>query len=206
MKKPTTFVLGSIVCLLLVGTMLSFASTPSTHPAAPEQSEPPQQFEAAPFGSITINPIILNLFGGAGIPTTSGIENIYIMKHHLFDNTSDLKGHENIVEYNGTDAVITASGGSVNIPYNTYFDIVVAIRVDNDNCYDTSSEDNYCVEIDTSGQVSILDNSNNENEWTFVDGTPDYVRVNVVFDNVDGYKLMAGQTLTLDAIRLWVWG
>jgi len=139
---------------------------------------------------------------GADIPTYSGIENIYIV-----DNTHgggwavNFSNHENVL---GT---ITASGGSCSIDYNKHFVIVVAVKGHDENMAYVQKE-NLKVELAASGSFTIsAENSSDADEYVFDDGTPTYIRVNAVWDNNgNGYKLPAGGSLSLDTVKLWLWG
>lgn len=130
------------------------------------------------------------------IPTTSGIENIYIIEHGKYTKTDNLSGHENLL---GT---IEASAGSVDIPYENSFDIVIAVKCHIDNmAYLT--QDNMNVELAASNAFTITaENSADKN--TFDDGSPTYLRINVVWDNTGaGYELLADTQLDIDSCKLW---
>lgn len=144
----------------------------------------------------------------ATIPTTSGIENIYIMEHKAdsYDNADNLAGHENILEYSGTDAIIENSGGSANIPYDNAFDIVISIKVDSENVA-YLQEENVRIELTLSGAFSLgPENSANENEFTrFTEGSENLF-MNIIWDNNgNGYTLSAGATLNIDNVKLYLW-
>jgi len=135
----------------------------------------------------------------------SGIENIYIMEHGNYAKDENLSGHENIL------GVITSSGGSVSIPYETLFDIVVAVKAGSDNMAYVVKE-NMKVELAASGSFTITqENSADANEYVFENsgyGTTDgWLRANVVWDNAgNGYSLPADGSITLDPVNLWCWG
>jgi len=153
---------------------------------------------SAKSGWRTVNPN--GIFNAAGIPTTSGIENIYIVKtgQNYAANFSGL-GTDNVL------ATITASGGSVNIPYNTSFAIVVAVKGSSENMAYVQVE-NLKVELAASGAFTITqENSANENEHIFASGSG-YIRVNVVWDNsTNYYKEAPSGSLSLNPVRLWLW-
>jgi len=161
---------------------------------------------APPTGAASIGIGAVNVAYAGGIPETSGIENVYIMDHANFDNTTDLSGHANILEYAGTDAVITGTGVSVDIPYDTDFDIVVAIKVDIENVANLQ-EENVMVELAVSGEFTIaLENSLNANEYDFLTEGGENIYLNVVWDNAtNGYQLGPGGTISLNPINLWLY-
>ena len=135
-----------------------------------------------------------------GIPTDSGIENIYIMQHGLFENTENLSGHENLQTYSGNTAVIEDTGlAAENIPYENYFDIVVAVKGHTDNMAYVNKENMYVRIVITnafSADESTLDNV--LRRYDFEDGTPTYIRTNHLFDNDgNGYKLGAGENIDI---------
>ena len=134
-----------------------------------------------------------------GIPTDSGIENIYIMQHGLFENTENLSGHENLQTYSGNTAVIEDTGlAAENIPYENYFDIVVAVKGHTDNMAYVNKENMY-VRIVISNAFSDDENTlGTGNRYDFEDGTPTYIRTNHLFDNDgNGYKLGAGENIDI---------
>lgn len=142
---------------------------------------------------------------GADVPTTSGIENIYIYKTEdgaagVYDNSNDLKAE-------GTEAgallgTITVTAGTANITYDTAFDIIVAVKVHLDNLA-YLSVDNMNVELAASNAFTITA-ENSDNKVIFTDGSPDYYCINVIWDNNNaGYTLHADQTLDIDSCKLW---
>jgi hypothetical protein len=136
-------------------------------------------------------------------PTGSGIENIYIVKatHAAGWNIDFGLGNENIL------GVITSSGGSANIPYETPFVIVVAVKGTKDNMAYLVKE-NLMVELAASGSFTIAqENSPDSREYVFATDGSTYIRVNAIWDNAgSGYKLPAGGSVTLNPVRLWCWG
>jgi hypothetical protein len=141
--------------------------------------------------------------------TYSHIENVYILKNtHAagFDmDFGDPANQENVL------GIITASGGSVNIPYETPFKIVVAVTGKAPENLAYVVKENIKVELAVSGSFTIAqENSIDANEYVFENsgyGTSSgYLRMNVVWDNAgNGYTLPAGGSVTLDPIRLWCW-
>ena len=135
-----------------------------------------------------------------GIPIDTGIENIYIMQHGLFENTDNLSGHENLQTYQGDTAVIEASGADPeNIPYENAFDIVVAVKGHTDNMAYVNKENMY-VRIVTANAWVIDESSldNDSRRYDFEDGTPTFIRTNHLFDNDgNGYTLAAGENIDL---------
>lgn len=140
---------------------------------------------------------------GAGIPQYSGIENVYIVKatHGAGWSINFGANPENVL------GVITASGGSTNIPYNTPFVIVIAVKGSRENMAYVVKE-NLKVELAVSGSFSIpLENSPDSREYVFEQVPNVYIRVNAVWDNNgNGYILPPAGSITLDPIRLWCWG
>lgn len=160
----------------------------------------------APTGTATVSAVAASgTVFAAGIPpgTASGIENVYIMKSGLYTKTENLSGHENIL------GVITASGGSVDIPYDTPFDIVIAVKAGTDNMAYAVLE-NMEVELTVDGSFSLgPENCTDKNLFENSGyGTSDgWIRVNAVWDNNgSGYTLPAGGSISLDPIKLWCWG
>ncbi len=165
----------------------------------------------APAGTATITGIAgTGTVFAASIPldTASGIENVYIIQHGNYNENDNLCGNENIL------GVITATLGSVNIAYETSFDIVVAVKSGSDNmAYVTI--DNMKVGLAITGSFTQTDENapgtyshmapvpyENSNYGT----TSGWLRINAVWDNNNnGYKLPANGTLTLENINLWGW-
>jgi len=136
-----------------------------------------------------------------GIPTDSGIENVYIMQHGLFENNVDLSGHENLQVYSGNTAVIEQSGADPeNVPYENYFDIVVAVKGHSDNMAYVVKENMY-VRLVVSNAFSDDESTLTTGKRTVFDndvGPTDWIRVNHLFDNDgNGYKLGAGENIDL---------
>jgi hypothetical protein len=179
--KQKIGLVSAIVGILVVASVLAFSAP------------------ASPIVEITV-PKGGQVFGG-GIPTASGIENIYIVDiSQVAWNIDFGTDNENVL------GVITGSGLSCNIPYDTPFAIVVAVKGHDDNMAYVQVE-NLSVELAASGSFTITaENSTNANEHVFVDGTPTYIRVNAVWDNATvGYTLSAGGSLSLDPVSLWCW-
>ena len=144
-------------------------------------------------------PIAAGIAFAEGIPTDSGIENIYIMQHGLFENTDNLSEHDNLQVYSGNTAVIEDTGlAAENVPYENYFDIVVAVKGHTDNMAYVNKENMY-VRIVISNAFSDDENTlGTEKRYDFEDGTPTYIRTNHLFDNDgNGYKLGAGENISL---------
>ncbi|TES83715.1 MAG: hypothetical protein E3J91_01670 [Hadesarchaea archaeon] len=159
----------------------------------------------APAGTATITAVAGQgvVFAG-GIPTgtASGIENVYIIAHGTYTKTENLSGNSNIL------GVIEANTGSVNIPYGTSFDIVVAVKVGTDNMAYVNV-DNMNVSLAVSGSFSITEENTTDKNLFENSGygtATGWVRVNAVWDNNgNGYTLSAGGSITLDPIKLWGW-
>jgi len=153
-----------------------------------------------PTGAATITAIVGpgTVFTGP-IPTYSGIENIYIVKagQDYSGNFSGL-GTDNVL---GT---ITATTGSVDIPYETDFAIVVAVKGAKENMAYVVKENMY-VYVSITGSFTASENTNVTNNRTiFVDGGADYIRVNHYCDNGGSYyKLPAAGTITLDPVSYY---
>lgn len=134
-----------------------------------------------------------------GIPDYSGIENIYIMQHPLFENTDNLSGHENLQTYSGNTAVIEDTGlAAENIPYENYFDIVVAVKGHTDNMAYVNKENMYVRIVISNAFTDDETTLDTGKRYQFEDGTPTYIRVNHLFDNDgNGYKLGAGENIDI---------
>ena len=190
------FPLIALVAILAIGMWVALGQTATTPP------------KGAAIGS----PMGINTGGIAfagGIPETSGVENIYIMEHKTgsYDNEEDLQEHENILEFEGTDAVITASGGpAVEIPYENAFDIVIAVKIDSENVA-YLEEESVKLEFATSGHFTITaENSTDAMEWTFATEGSENLYLNIIWDNNgNGYTLGANTTLNIDTAKLWLW-
>ncbi|MFQ6130367.1 MAG: hypothetical protein ACE5OT_06175 [Candidatus Hadarchaeaceae archaeon] len=160
---------------------------------------------APPAGTATITAIAgQGTVFAAGVPpgTASGIENVYIIATGAYVDTGNLSGDPDIL------GVITASGGSVNIPYETAFDIVVAVKAGTDNMAYAVLE-NMNVSIAVSGSFTITE-ENATNKSLFENSgygtTTGWIRVNAIWDNANaGYTLPAGGSITIGPIKLWGW-
>ena len=164
-------------------------------------------------GTVTVIPGL----ACADIPSESGIENIYFFVHGFGDDDEDNHFHwnsqgpaenENILEYNGTDVVITSSGGSVNVPADTKFDIVVAFKVHSSQVYDPTQTDNFRIEYIFSGAISDADNTTSVNMFCFDNdgtGTTWGRWVAVLNNGGEGYSLTAGSNFSIDNIALYGW-
>ncbi len=145
-----------------------------------------------------------------GVPSASGIENVYIIATSgLDDDNENVSGDPDIL------GVIEADSGSTNIPYETAFTIVVAVKAHSDNLAYVVRE-NMKVELTGSGSFTISaenagDSANSHLAAEPFDNsgygtTSGWLRINAVWDNGGtGYRLPAGGTLSLDPIRLWGW-
>lgn len=181
MKKSAIGIAG--IALLAIGIGLYLIMAPA----------------ATAYGAVSVLPG--NLVYGASIPTYSGIENIYIVKtgQTYTENFSGL-GTDNVL---GT---ITSSSGSVNIPYNTNFVIVVAVKGHDENMAYVQKE-NLKVELAISGSFTLAqENSTDAKEYQFATSAGVWIRMNVVWDNNGNYyQLAPGGSITLDPVRLWTW-
>ena len=176
-------------------------------------STPVEEVTPSPAGgTITAYAAPGTVFGAA--PAESGIENIYIMKgDRKYDNTLAMNSATNI---DNILATITASGGTATIAYDTAFDIVIAYSAYGDNTAYNNKE-NAQMEVKIAGAFAFtLENVADiyevkfENSGSYGTGTAsasaDYFRMNVIHDNWVNKTLAAGQTLTLDPVRLYCWG
>jgi len=178
----------AIIITIAVG---AWAFWPSATPSATPAGLPP--------ATISV-PTAMGIAFAGGIPTDSGIENIYIMQHGLFENTDNLASHENLQTYSGNTAVIEDTGlAAENVPYENTFDIVVAVKGHTDNMAYVNKENMY-VRIVTANAWVIDENTldNNTRRYDFEDGTPTFIRTNHLFDNDgNGYTLAAGENIDL---------
>jgi len=136
-----------------------------------------------------------------GIPTYSGIENIYIMQHktNSYDNTENLSGHENLQVWEGNTAVIEDTGlPPENIPPKNAFDIVVAVKGAKENMAYVVKENMY-VRLVISEAFSDDENTlASGKRYVFAESAGNWIRVNHIFDNDgNGYKLGAGEHIDL---------
>lgn len=135
------------------------------------------------------------------IPTYSGIENIYIVKITQVAWDIDFGTlNENVL------GVITASTGSCDVPYETAFAIVVAVKGHDENMAYVVKE-NLKVELTAGGSFEIAaENSADANEYVFAESAGVYIRVNAVWDNATvGYKIPAGGSVSLTSVKQWCW-
>jgi hypothetical protein len=150
-----------------------------------------------------------NVVWAAGIPTYSGIENVYILKNtHAAGfnmNFGDPANQENVL------GIITASGGSVNVPYEVAFVLVVAHRVKSPENAAYATVENAKIELGVTGSFTIgPENSTDDKEYVFENSnygtTNGWYRANAIWDNAgNGYKLPAGGSISLNPIRPWCW-
>lgn len=194
MKRKTQSLIAVVAIVAMVGFYSIFGQTTTT-------TSPPSGAASIsiPTGSVVFaNPV----------PTTSGIENVYLMerKANSYENIDNFCAHENIIEYNDNDAVITASGATVSVPYENRFDIIVSIKVDSDNVA-TLGEENVMVELALSGAFTLAaENSQDNNEFERYFEGSENLFINVLWDNNgEGYILSAGATLTVDSVKLFLW-
>lgn len=133
------------------------------------------------------------------VPTYSGIENVYIMQHGLFENDADLSGHENLQVYQGNTAVIEGTElPAENIPYENLFDIVVAVKGHDENMAYVVKENMYVNLVITGAFSDTEDTLTTGARFLFAESAGTWIRVNHIFDNNgDGYKLGAGENIDL---------
>ena len=155
-------------------------------------------------GTITVTVAPGTVFGAA--PEKSGIENIYIVTTGTAIN-QNLSGNANVID------VIESTAGTATVPAGTAFDIVIAFKAHGDNL-GYISKDNVRIEWQVSGAHTVaLENISTDNMAIFenskpvgtaVKNTSDYMRVNA--RGVSNWTLTAGQSISLDAVKLWIWG
>jgi hypothetical protein len=152
-----------------------------------------------PTGAATVTMGSSNAVFTAAIPTYSGIENIYIVKsgQNYAANFSGL-GTDNVL---GT---ITATTGSVNIPYETNFAIVVAVKGATENMAYVVKENMY-VYVNITGSFTASENTNTTAKRTvFLSSLPTYIRVNHYCDNGGNYyRMPAGGTISLNPVNYY---
>ncbi len=182
---------ATVAVIIIVAAAGAWAFWPSATPSA------------TPGQPATISvPTAPGIAFAGGIPTDTGIENIYIMQHGLFENTADLCEHENLQTYSGNTAVIESSGADPeNIPYENAFDIVVAVRGHVDNMAYVNKENMYVRIVTANAWVideSSLDNDSRRHVFDNDVGPTDWIEVNHLFDNDgNGYTLAAGENIAL---------
>lgn len=190
-RKVIPYKLPLATVIIIVAAVGAWAFWPSaTTPATPAGLPP---------ATISV-PTAMGIAFAGGIPTDSGIENVYIMQHGLFENTDNLTMHENLQTYGGNTAVIEDTGlAAENVPYENTFDIVVAVKGHTDNMAYVNKENMYVrlvIANAFSDDVSSLDND--LMRYDFEDGTPTFIRTNHLFDNDgNGYTLAAGENIDL---------
>ena len=178
-KLPWATVSVVIIIVAAIGAWAIFGGAPAAPPAAPGWTA------------------VLGLIGNVGI------ENIYLMDNtKTYSLNGDLSGHENILEYEGQDVVITGTGLTENIPYGAGFDFVVAIRIPSENVANLAVE-NIKVELEATGAISLsADNSTDAEEQIFDSGDP--YRINVLLTEWQDLVLSAGESFDFTA-KVWVW-
>lgn len=143
----------------------------------------------------------------AAYPDNSGIEAIYIMPTGTVYT-------ENMADHTDNDlGTISSSGASVDIPYNTSFDICVAVSGHTDNMGSltdaymmvalgaTTATADWSIPYENSDDNATID------EHTFHPSDGTWVRFNVVWDNNGtGYKLAAHDNLSITTVDLWLEG
>ena len=177
-----------IVVVAAVGAWGLYGTTPAEVP--PTIGQP---------ATISV-PTAMGIAFAGGIPTDSGIENIYIMQHHLFENTDNLTFHDNLQTYGGNTAVIEDTGlAAENVPYENRFDIVVAVKGHVDNMAYVNKENMY-VRIVTANSW-VIDETSLDNalrRFDFGEDAGVWIRTNHLFDNDgNGYTLAAGENIAL---------
>lgn len=143
----------------------------------------------------------------AGIPQTSGIENIHYMK-----TGSGYDKSENLTTYVGNStywmATYTGSGWDGSVAYEVAFDVVVVVKGHSDNMAYATKE-NLKAELGLSGDIVYSDNSTDLMEYVFENenygSNAGWLRVNAVFDNNgNGWTLRAGDSAPF-TVKLWQW-
>ncbi len=143
----------------------------------------------------------------AAEPSYSGIENIYFMNSSAgYDNSENLSGHENILEMDGTDVVMTGQDSFTSpLPYDKAFDIVPAVKVHDDNVPYLNT-DNIKVELEVKGDLTIGPENKSGNELENFIVTGNYLRCNAIWNNGgSGYSIRADESITIK-ITLWAYG
>lgn len=141
---------------------------------------------------------------------SDAIENIYVMRHDSgYDKNSWLGQYAGNTEY--CLDVITGPGQTVDIPYETPFDLVPAVRGEASPPPPAYAlKENVKVELQWTSGFDWWDNSTDLIEYVFENSgygtTTGYLRVNAVFDNNGtGWKLPASAYAGF-TVRLWLWG
>lgn len=210
MTSRLPWVAAVLIIVAAVGAWAIYGGTPAAQPTPTPTPTPGKAATISVGGSNVV-------FTGA-IPAESGIENIYIMRHKVsgeedgYDNTENLGGttiHENMIQSdNATPAVLQASAYSVEIPYDNYFDIIVAFKIHSSQCNDVTQLDNFYIAMNASGAITI-DNENSSSTTMFsVDNSTDagatWGRFNAVYNNGGvGYSLSVGSNFSIDNVMLW---
>jgi hypothetical protein len=138
--------------------------------------------------------------------TGGGIENVYFMDNSKAYNTGEnLSGSTSILKHPTYDIGLVMTDNNTftdtRFPYDTPFDIVVALTLNKtDNVYNTS-QDNFKVELafGNFGPENSLDAYENIFSGGWGDAT---IRVNVLFDN--DFTLAPGASADI-TVKLWVW-
>lgn len=145
-----------------------------------------------------------------GPPHSSGIENMYIMKHGSgYDKNSKLSQYVGNPDY--CIDVITAGGQNVDVPYEIALDFVVDYRGDaNDAALAYANKENTKAGFQWTSGFSYNENSTGAMEYVFDNTnygqTNGLVYVNAVFDNNGNGWVMPAGAFAGYWIGLWVWG
>lgn len=162
---------------------------------------------------------VINGVGWAAIGGTDnvGIENIYIL------DVGGYAGTENDDNFQGGPAYlmgrITATLGSVNIPYENTFAIAVGIKAKAPDNMAYVRKENMQVDVRlVFPGVTVEENSGNDNSTGAYTGvevlryatglgtTSGFIWVNAIWDNAGaGYILGAGNSLDIQRVTLWTW-
>lgn len=209
MSGRIPWVAATVVIVIVAGLGAWALSTPTT--TNPSSASGAQWGAISSLRGATLGPGVITAPGtvSAELDINNGIENIFIMKYgvgNLDDNLDD--------ETENWLGVIGDSGGSLNIPYETNFDIVVACKLKSPENVAYRYKENARVYLNVTGAFTFADNSkeNQENPYDNT-GTDTNGRMSfyVRFDNYTGttghnaWKLLAGQQVSLDNIILYGW-
>ena len=195
MTNKLPWIAATIIIVAAIGAWVVFGGAPATPP-----------------GTATITGIAgTGTVFAAGIPPAneSGIENVYIITPG-YTETENLSGHANII------GVIESDTDSCDIDYETTFHIVVAVKAGSDNMAYVTVE-NMNVGLAITGSFTASDENAGDSSLSHMAASPHensgyssgtgWLRINAIWDNNGtGYVLHAGDSITLENIRLWGWG
>ncbi len=147
----------------------------------------------------------------AAVAENSGIENIYVCESGSYNLNNNIGENIN----NGLLGTITSSTGdnTVQIDYNTNFDLIVQVKGENHGATGTEmayvAKENLKVETRATGDISwpaenIADGNETVFEGPIGSGDDAYIRVNATNSTMQDLSLSADQSMTI-YVNYWLY-